>query len=144
MYLHKIFLPNSKTLDAEKEKTKVWKFHRVALVREFQRRSIMPPFVIVDAIITLFKKCFCQKSVNSNNPWSMYFMSLMWYLYYICEYMYSTIIFMSVCLWIFQPIYTCTTITFLLIFKWDYRCQFIREKDYVCQLVYLSAWFATP
>ena len=63
---------HSKTLDAEKEKTKVWKFHRIALVREFQRRSIMPPFVIVDAIIALFKKCLCQKSANSHNPWSMY------------------------------------------------------------------------
>merc|ERR1711923_396725 len=33
----------NKTLNAEKEKTKVWLFYRIALVQEFHRRSIIPP-----------------------------------------------------------------------------------------------------
>ena len=47
-----------KTVEAEAEKTQVWYFNRIALVQEFDRRSIMPPFVILDLIFGLLRGFF--------------------------------------------------------------------------------------
>ena len=51
MYNTSLLLFSSKTLAAEKEKTNAWRFHRISLVKEFNRRSLLPPLVLLDLLL---------------------------------------------------------------------------------------------
>ena len=63
------------TLSAEKEKTRVWRFNRIALVQEFHRRSIIPPFVVfrlLGYLITRIKHCRCCLTPSSCPTYSSF------------------------------------------------------------------------